>query len=272
MATDKFQVKKGIQITGTGSVTASYALVPIGTIGMWMSTTIPEGWIECAGGTFQSTTYPDLATVLGNTYGTASGTTYYLPDFRGRVALGAKVASPTPTVSQWGGLETVTVTDDMVTHTHTQPHTHPLGSHSHSNSGHYNTSHPGSHTHTLPQHTHPFGAASSSHTHAMWFNNTGAPGTSTPRNNTTGSANTVHSDTQGSHTHSLTMDAPTTDFYRMTATVETSSDASPSTTADASPSATGSPSVTSTPTYTGTTPTVNIVQQSYALRYIMRAY
>jgi hypothetical protein len=52
-----------------------------GDIKRWPTTTPPAGWLLCNGGTFSSTTYPALAAVLGDTYGTHAGTTYYLPKF-----------------------------------------------------------------------------------------------------------------------------------------------------------------------------------------------
>lgn len=51
---------------------------PIGSIVLWSKSTIPTGWLECNGTTFNSTTYPDLFTVLG-------GNT--LPDLKGRFVL-----------------------------------------------------------------------------------------------------------------------------------------------------------------------------------------
>jgi microcystin-dependent protein len=61
---------------------------------MWPVTTPPAGYLICNGSTFSSVTYPDLATLLGDTYGTHSGTNYYLPDFRGRSPIGTGTPSP----------------------------------------------------------------------------------------------------------------------------------------------------------------------------------
>jgi microcystin-dependent protein len=47
---------------------------PVGTIVMWPVTAIPNGWLELNGGTFSSSTYPALYTLLGSTT---------LPDMRG---------------------------------------------------------------------------------------------------------------------------------------------------------------------------------------------
>lgn len=63
--------------------------LPSGVIHMWATPTAPTGYLLCDGSTFDSATYPALATALGDTYGVHSGTTYYLPDFRDRMPLGA---------------------------------------------------------------------------------------------------------------------------------------------------------------------------------------
>ena len=53
--------------------------VPVGTIMMWYSTTVPNGWLLCNGGSFSSSEYPELYNVLGATK---------LPDFTGCVPIG----------------------------------------------------------------------------------------------------------------------------------------------------------------------------------------
>ena len=53
---------------------------PVGTVIAYASTTIPEGWLLCNGGSFSSTNYPELASILESTYQASSGTTYYLPN------------------------------------------------------------------------------------------------------------------------------------------------------------------------------------------------
>lgn len=60
----------------------------VGEIKMWVTNTAPSGYLLCNGGSFSALQYPVLATLLGNTFGTRSGDTCWLPDFRGRVPLG----------------------------------------------------------------------------------------------------------------------------------------------------------------------------------------
>ena len=70
------------------------AAVTVGTVSLWATATPPAGSLICDGTSFSSLTYPALATLLGDTYGTHSGTTYYLPDFRGRSPVGVGSAFP----------------------------------------------------------------------------------------------------------------------------------------------------------------------------------
>ena len=97
---------------------------PPGLIVAYGGSSAPSGYLLCDGSTFDSDTYPDLATVVGDTYGTHSGTTYYLPDLRQRFAL-CKAASGTgSTLGGTGGA--IDHTHGGITHGHTmnQPSDH----------------------------------------------------------------------------------------------------------------------------------------------------
>lgn len=74
-------------------------IMPVGTIVPWAGTgSFPDDgkWIKLDGthndggglGTFDSTLYPELASVLGTTWGTNVGVHYKLPNFAGRVVVG----------------------------------------------------------------------------------------------------------------------------------------------------------------------------------------
>ena len=100
---------------------------PVGTISMWGGATPPTNYLICNGSTFSSVTYPDLATALGDTYGTHSGTNYFLPDFRGRSPVGVGAAVPadgsgyTFSLGQKFGesMHTLSITE-MPSHAHNQ--------------------------------------------------------------------------------------------------------------------------------------------------------
>ena len=68
-------------------------LLPVGAV-MWLSgNTIPDGCLVADGAAVSRTTYADLFTVIGTTWGEGDGsTTFNLPDARGRVPEGAQTA------------------------------------------------------------------------------------------------------------------------------------------------------------------------------------
>ena len=83
----------GNVLTSDGTNWASEALptignVPAGALNAYAGATAPTGWLLCYGQSILRATYATLFTAIGTTYGTASGTTFNLPDMRGRVVAG----------------------------------------------------------------------------------------------------------------------------------------------------------------------------------------
>lgn len=82
--------------TGLSKMDELLALaLPIGTIQMYPQSTAPTmtanggTWLVCDGSTIVRTDYPDLHSLITNTYGTyPSATTFLLPDMRTRVPVG----------------------------------------------------------------------------------------------------------------------------------------------------------------------------------------
>lgn len=107
-----------------GTVTSS---IPTGTVFDYAgsNTNIPTGYLLCDGSTISRSTYSALFAIIGTGYGAGDGsTTFNLPDFRGRTAIGA---------GQGAGLS-VRARGDMVgteTHTLTEnqmpSHIHSMG-------------------------------------------------------------------------------------------------------------------------------------------------
>lgn len=60
---------------------------PIGTVLDYAGTTAPSGWFLCFGQSLSATSYPELALILGTTYGTSVGNVV-LPDLRDRATYG----------------------------------------------------------------------------------------------------------------------------------------------------------------------------------------
>ena len=69
--------------TGIGST-------PVGTILPWSKATAPAGFLKCDGTAISRTTFADLFSVIGTTYGSGDGsTTFNLPDLTTRNPVGA---------------------------------------------------------------------------------------------------------------------------------------------------------------------------------------
>ena len=71
-------------------------LVPIGALVPFAGATVPANWLLAHGQSLVRADYAALFTAIGVTYGSASGTTFNLPDMRGRVAAGRDNMGGTP--------------------------------------------------------------------------------------------------------------------------------------------------------------------------------
>ena len=104
-----------------------------GMIQMFAGTTEPAGWLFCDGTTYNVSDYPELAAVLGSTYGGDGENTFAVPDMRGRFPLGVSASHALATP---GGAETVTLT---AAQSGMRAHTHAVGSHYHNLYNHHHT-------------------------------------------------------------------------------------------------------------------------------------
>ncbi|HNR31688.1 MAG TPA: phage tail protein [Candidatus Hydrogenedentes bacterium] len=60
---------------------------PAGTVAYFARNLVPNGWLECAGQTVSTTTYPELFAAISYTYG-GSGTNFVIPNLRGEFIRG----------------------------------------------------------------------------------------------------------------------------------------------------------------------------------------
>lgn len=103
---------------------------PVGSIVLWGANSPPTGWLVCDGRSLNRADYPALFALIGTTYGSVSGTTFSLPDLRGRVPVGRDTSAITgdagrigaswaDNLGQSGGTDTVTLTvSEIPSHTH----------------------------------------------------------------------------------------------------------------------------------------------------------
>lgn len=82
----------------------------------------PDGWLYCNGLLLEIGTYPELFSVIGNTFGGDGRTTFGLPDLRGRIAMGmgAGAGLTNRKIGQKVGAESVLLSvDQLPAHDHT---------------------------------------------------------------------------------------------------------------------------------------------------------
>ena len=88
-----------------------------GIIELWPGSTAPEGWLLCNGQAVSRTTYANLFSVLGSTYGQGDGsTTFNVPDLTGRVPVGSN--STYPLASKGGEAAHALTSAENGPHTH----------------------------------------------------------------------------------------------------------------------------------------------------------
>ena len=78
---------------------------------MWAANWVPANWAFCDGQVVAINTYQSLYAVIGPIYGGNGTTTFALPDFRGRVAIGAGMGPGLTDFARGmvGGNETTTI-------------------------------------------------------------------------------------------------------------------------------------------------------------------
>jgi microcystin-dependent protein len=100
--------------------TAESAVVA-GIISMYGGSTAPTGYLLCDGSAVSRSTYSDLYTAIGTTYGTGDGsTTFNVPNLKGKVPVGYNSADTSfDALGETGGAKTHTLTiAEMPDHDH----------------------------------------------------------------------------------------------------------------------------------------------------------
>jgi microcystin-dependent protein len=113
---------------GTNFYLASSNTTPTGTIQMWSTATAPIGYVLCNGAAISRTTFSNLFSVIGTTFGAGDGsTTFNTPNYTNRMPYGAAIGTT-------GGSTTIT-TNNLPSHTHTGTTNGQSVPHSHTYSG-----------------------------------------------------------------------------------------------------------------------------------------
>jgi len=168
--------------TGASWVNINLASVPIGAMMDYLGSTVPPGWLLCAGQLLSRTTYAALFAVIGPYVGAGDGsTTFNAPDARGRVMAGQDnmggsaagrltSASGTPgtTLGGTGGNELL----QSHNHTISDPgHDHSINdpghNHSFNDPGHNHYVNDPGHNHTISDPGHNHAVSDPGHFHGI---------------------------------------------------------------------------------------------------------
>ena len=106
-------------------------LMPVGVILPYGGVAVPGGlWALANGAALSSTVYPDLFAAMAYNFG-GSGSSFNLPDLRGRTMMGRSAEAPFANMNAPGGSKDAA----LPTHWHAgEPHSHTTPAHTHPNS------------------------------------------------------------------------------------------------------------------------------------------
>lgn len=108
------------KVVGDIQDTAESAVVA-GIISMYGGASAPSGYLLCDGSAVSRSTYSDLYTAIGTTYGTGDGsTTFNVPNLKGKVPVGYNSADASfDALGETGGTKTHTLqVSEMPSHSH----------------------------------------------------------------------------------------------------------------------------------------------------------
>jgi len=101
-----------------GFSTPATSLMVTGGVVMYAGSTIPSGWLSCNGAAVSRSTYANLFSAIGTTYGSGDGsTTFNLPNTQGIFVRGA--GSQTLNLTTYTGTLGAYQNDEFASHTHT---------------------------------------------------------------------------------------------------------------------------------------------------------
>lgn len=184
-----------------GNFAINYQFVnPTGTIICFAGQLVPPGWLLCNGSEISKSEYPNLFSVIGNTYGIpVNSNNFILPNLQQRMPLGK---SNSNNLGDNGGNSNITLTTNQLpSHNHTGT-TNSAGVHTHTatDSGHNHSYNDAYFAENRSGGQNVYGTSSSTDNDNDYIYRTPTPTTSTGFANITVANN-------GEHTHTFTTDS-----------------------------------------------------------------
>jgi microcystin-dependent protein len=105
----------------TSDIQAQLGGTPAGIIQPFGGTTAPTGYLACEGQLVSKTGFPDLWTAIGDTWGTSTASSFYVPDLRGAFLRGTGTSGARQMANgsyYVGGSVGAYTTDQMQDHKH----------------------------------------------------------------------------------------------------------------------------------------------------------
>ena len=125
-----FNVNGNLSVGGNLNVTGTTNIIPAGVIQMWPTASPPTGFLICNGASVSTSTYANLFSAIGYTFG-GSGGSFLLPNYTDRMPIGVGTIS---SLAGTGGSKDAIV----VSHTHSAStsisdpgHSHSAGDYGH---------------------------------------------------------------------------------------------------------------------------------------------
>ena len=112
-ATGSESVTGNLTVGGNLNVLGYSNVVPSGTIMMWATSSAPTGYLLCNGQSLSTSTYPNLFSAIGYTFG-GSGSSFLVPNYQNQMPIGA---SGSYALASTGGSTSIT-TSNLPSHSH----------------------------------------------------------------------------------------------------------------------------------------------------------
>jgi microcystin-dependent protein len=115
--TDKTNRALMLEVDSLKAKIAGLIPAPVGSIQMWPSDNLPDGYHLCDGSSLSKDEYPSLFAVLGTTFG-GSGNSFKLPDMQGLFVAGKGANSYNDIGAKGGANKVMLELSEMPRHTH----------------------------------------------------------------------------------------------------------------------------------------------------------